>query len=46
MLSGDNGILQKVTDAKENTERAEIVENAKMDIFYGVVFAAFGVIND
>ena len=32
MLSGDNGILQKATTAKENTERAEIVENAKLDI--------------
>ena len=32
MLSGDNSILQKATTAKENTERAEIVENAKMDV--------------
>ncbi len=32
MLSGDNGILQKATDAKEYSERAEIVENAKLDI--------------
>lgn len=32
MLSGDNGILQRATDAKEYTERAEIVENAKLDI--------------
>ncbi len=32
MLTGNNGILQKATTAKENTERAEIVENAKMDV--------------
>ena len=32
MLSGDNGILQKATNAKEYTERAEIVENAKIDV--------------
>ena len=32
MLSGDNSILQKATDAKEYSERAEIVENAKLDI--------------
>ena len=32
MLSGDNSILQKATDAKQTSERAEIVENAKMDI--------------
>ena len=32
MLSGDNGILQKATQSKEKTERAEIVENAKLDI--------------
>ena len=32
MLSGDNGILQKATTAKENAERAEIVENAKIDV--------------
>ena len=32
MLSGDNGILQKATDAKTNTDKAQIVENAKIDI--------------
>lgn len=32
MLAGNNSILQKATTAKENTERAEIVENAKMDV--------------
>ena len=32
MLSGDNGILQRTTTAKQNTERAEVVENAKLDI--------------
>ncbi len=32
MLTGDNGILTKATSAKEKTERAEIIENAKLDI--------------
>ena len=32
MLSGNNSILQKATTAKENTERTEIVENAKIDV--------------
>ena len=32
MLSGDNSILQKATDAKTYSERAEIIENAKLDI--------------
>lgn len=32
MLAGDNSILQKATDAKEYSERAEIVENAKIDV--------------
>lgn len=32
MLSGDNSILQKATDAKTNTERASIIEQAKTDI--------------
>lgn len=32
MLSGDNGILQRATQSKERTERAEIIETAKMDI--------------
>ena len=32
MLIGDNGLLQRVTQSKEITERAEIIENAKMDI--------------
>ena len=32
MLSGDNSILQKATDAKTNTERANVIELAKTDI--------------
>lgn len=32
MLSGDNGILQKATDAKTKTERATIIENVQTDI--------------
>lgn len=32
MLSGDNGVLQRATDAKEKTERATIIETAKTDI--------------
>ena len=32
MLTGDNSILKRAVDAKERTERAEIIENAKMDI--------------
>lgn len=32
MLSGDNGILQRATDAKQNSERAEAKEQAQMDI--------------
>ena len=32
MLSGNNGILQKATIAKENTDREAIIETAKMDI--------------
>ena len=32
MLAGDNGILQRVTDAKTNTERANIIEQARTDI--------------
>ena len=32
MLSGDNGILQKATDAKQTSERAEAKEQAQMDI--------------
>ena len=32
MLSGDNGILQRATQSKEKTERAEIIETAQMDI--------------
>ena len=33
MLVGDNGILQRGTDAKQNSERAEAKEQAQMDIF-------------
>ena len=32
MLSGDNGILQKATDAKTNTENASLIEQVKIDI--------------
>lgn len=32
MLSGDNSILQKTTEAKQNSERAEAKEQAQMDI--------------
>ena len=32
MLSGDNGILQKATDAKVKTEKAQIIENAQTKI--------------
>ena len=32
MLSGNNGILQRATDAKKQTERATIIETAKTDI--------------
>lgn len=32
MLSGNNGVLQRATDAKEKTERATIIECAKTDI--------------
>ena len=32
MLSGDNSILQKVTQSKEKTERAEAKEQAQIDI--------------
>ena len=37
-LFGDNGILQKATDAKTNTERTSIVEYARTDVLgYQVV---------
>ena len=32
MLSGDNSILQRTTQSKEKTERAEIIETAQIDI--------------
>ena len=32
MLTGDNSILKRAVDAKERTERAEIIESAKTDI--------------
>ena len=35
-LSGDNGILQKATDAKVNSEKAQIVESARLDILAGI----------
>ena len=31
-LTGDNGVLTKAASAKEKTERAEVIENAKLDI--------------
>ncbi len=37
MLSGDNSILQKATDAKTNTERANVIELAKTDILGQIV---------
>ena len=33
MLTGENGILTKATTAKENTQRAEVIERAQLDIF-------------
>ena len=32
MLTGENGILTKADNAKEGTKRAEVIENAKLDI--------------
>ena len=32
MLSGDNSILQKATEAKEITDKNQIVEQARLDI--------------
>ena len=32
MLTGDNGILQRAGEAKEKTEEAQIIEEARMDI--------------
>ena len=32
MLTGDNGLLNRAGQAKENTERVEIIESAKLDI--------------
>ncbi len=32
MLNGDNGIIQKATSAKNNTEKAQIIEQAQTDI--------------
>ena len=32
MLAGDNGILQKATDAKEKTERQSVIEQARIDV--------------
>ena len=32
MLTGDNGILKKAGEAKEDTERSQIIETAQMDI--------------
>ena len=32
MLTGENGILTKATTAKENTQRAEVIERAQIDI--------------
>ena len=32
MLTGNNSILQKATDAKNNTERASVIEQARTDV--------------
>ena len=32
MLSGDNGILQRTTDAKQKSERATVIEDAKIEV--------------
>jgi len=32
MLSGNNGILQKTTDARKATEKASIIEQVRTDI--------------
>ena len=32
MLSGNNGILQRATDAKTKTERKTVIESAQVDI--------------
>ena len=32
MLSGDNSILQKTTEAKMETEKSQIIENAQVDV--------------
>ena len=32
MLSGDNGLLTRTTDAKERSGRAEVIEKAKLDV--------------
>ena len=32
MLTGNNGILQRTTDAKKTTERKSVVEQARMDV--------------
>ena len=32
MLTGNNGILQRATEAKEKTEESQIIEDAKMNI--------------
>ena len=32
MLLGNNGILQKATDAKQDTERQSVIEQAKIDV--------------
>ena len=31
MLSGDNSILKRATDSKKNTEKSQIIENARID---------------
>ncbi|MBR1540869.1 MAG: hypothetical protein IJ629_07000, partial [Clostridia bacterium] len=32
MITGDNGILKRATEAKEKSERLEIIETAQIDI--------------
>ena len=37
MLTGDNGILKRAAEAKEETEIQQIIENAKLDIINGII---------
>lgn len=37
MLSGDNSILQKATDSKEQTDMKTLIENAKIDVLSEII---------